>query len=164
MRHPKQSFGFLVHEVARLLRRDFNQRAVDLGLSQAQWRALAYLSHHEGVRQVTLADFLEIQPISLARQLDSLQESGLIERRPDPSDRRAIQLYLTPAAEPVLKRLWQHSADTHKIALEGIPEGDREAVLTLLQRVKHNLLINEDACDTRRKSPPESADDVQSNT
>ena len=164
MRHPKKSFGFIVHEVARLLRRDFNQRAVNLGLSQAQWRALAYLSHHEGIRQVTLAEYLEIQPISLGRQLDYLQESGLIERRPDPTDRRAIQLYLTPAAEPVLERLWEHAAETQKAALNGIPENEHDALLTLLQRVKLNLLSNDEACDVDRKSSPEGTDNVKSST
>ncbi|MDF1748014.1 MAG: MarR family transcriptional regulator [Alphaproteobacteria bacterium] len=160
MRNPNQSFGFLVHEVARLLRRDFNQRAVDLGLSQAQWRALAYLSHHEGVRQVTLAEFLEIQPISLARQLDYLQENGLIERRPDPSDRRAIQLYLTPKAEPVLERLWGYATETRKVALADMPEVDHQALVTLLQRVKQNLLSSDDTCRIDDARAAESKDDV----
>jgi DNA-binding MarR family transcriptional regulator len=164
MRHPKQSFGFMVLEVARLLRRDFNQRAVDLGLSQAQCRALAYLSHHEGVRQVTLADTLEIQPISLARQLDHLQDNGLIERRPDPSDRRAVQLYLTPAAEPVLDRLWKHAAETRTTALAGIPESEHQAMLALLQRVKENLLSDESVCAANGKPSRKGKNNGKPNT
>lgn len=72
MRDPNQSVGFLVNDVARLLRRNFNRRAQELGLSQAQWQALAYLSRQEGVNQVTLAESLDIQPMTLAHLIDRL--------------------------------------------------------------------------------------------
>src|SRR3546814_7154100 len=104
VRDPDQSIGFLLSDVARLLRRNFTRRAQYLGLSQAQWQALAHLARREGVNQATLAESLEIQPVTLARLVDRLQEKGLVERRPDPADRRAFCLYLTPAAAPLLDR------------------------------------------------------------
>jgi DNA-binding MarR family transcriptional regulator len=92
------TLGFLLHEVARLLRRRFEQNARDSGLTRSQWQVLAYLANNEGINQSGLADLLEIEPITLCRIVDKLQTRGLIERRPDPSDRRAWLLHLTPAA------------------------------------------------------------------
>ena len=140
MRDPDQSVGFLVNDVARLLRRNFNRRAQELGLSQAQWQALAYLSRQEGVNQVNLAESLEIQPMTLARLIDRLQEAGLVARRPDPGDRRAFRLYLTAAARPLLDRMWDLAAETRAEAMAGLPDDRRQALIESLRHVKRNLV------------------------
>src|SRR5690348_13133430 len=88
MQDPERSFGFLLYDAARLLRRDFDRRARRIGLTRAQWSVLANLVRNEGVNQAGLADIMEIQPITLVRLLDRLEEAGWIERRPDPTDRR----------------------------------------------------------------------------
>lgn len=140
MPSPDQSIGFLVNDVGRLLRRNFNRRAQELGLSQAQWRAMAYLSRQEGVNQVTLADSLEIQPITLVPLIDRLEEAGLVARRPDPDDRRAFRLYLTDKAQPLLARMWDLAAETREDAMVGLPKDSRQALITALCRVRQNLL------------------------
>src|SRR5258705_8371299 len=94
------TLGFLLHEVARLLRKRFEQNARGSGLTRAQWHVLAYLAQNEGINQSGLADLLEIEPITLGRIVDKLQVLRLVERRPDPSDRRVWLLHLTPAARP----------------------------------------------------------------
>jgi DNA-binding MarR family transcriptional regulator len=142
---PERSLGFLIHDVARLLRRNFNRGVQALGLTQTQWRAIAQLSRNEGINQVTLADILEIQPISLVRLLDRMQASGLIERRPDPRDRRAMRLYLTPAAEPILATLRKQAAETHRQALGAMPEEGHEQLIEALRTLKCNLLAEETA-------------------
>lgn len=145
MQDPEQSVGFLMSDVARLMRRDFNQRAQAHGLSLAQWRALAYLARQEGVNQVTLADSLEIQPMTLARVIDHLQEAGLVARRADPDDRRAFRLYLTDAAQPLIERMRGYGSETRAVALAGLPGGDRAALLRALLHMKQNLLDAETA-------------------
>src|ERR1700751_1352951 len=107
MSHPEldRSFGFLVSDVSRLLRKRFDQRARTLGLTRAQWQVLAYLARYEGINQTGLADILEIEPITLARLIDRMEEAGWVERRAHPSDRRARQLYLTEKAEPIFARM-----------------------------------------------------------
>ena len=140
MPRPDQSLGFLLNDVTRLLRRNFNRRAQGLGLSQAQWRALAYLARREGVNQVTLADSLEVQPITLARLIDRLQDAGLVARRPDPDDRRAVRLYLTAEAQDYLERMWSLVAETREEALAGLPEASRKTLFETLARMKRNLL------------------------
>ena len=92
-------------DVARMLRTYADQRARQFGISRAQWVVLMRLHRSEGLKQSELAEILDLQPISLTRLLDRLSDSGLIERRADPNDRRANRLYLTPAARPLLKQL-----------------------------------------------------------
>src|SRR5258705_13669945 len=94
------TLGFLLHDVARLLRRRFEQNARDSGLTRSQWQVLAYLANNEGINQSGLADLLEIEPITLGRIIDKLQVRGLIERHPDPSDRRGGALPPPPPPPP----------------------------------------------------------------
>jgi DNA-binding MarR family transcriptional regulator len=140
MPKPDHSLGFLLRDVARLLRRNFSRRAQELGLSPTQWQALAYLSRQEGVNQATLAESLEVQPISLARLIDRLQEMDLVARRADPDDRRAFKLYLTPKAQPLIERLWSLAAETQGEALAGFSRAQRDHLVELLVQMKQNLL------------------------
>ena len=142
---PDSSIGFLVGDVARLLRRKFNRRAQALGLSQAQWRALAYLARQQGVSQASLADRLEIQPITLVRLLDRLQAACLVTRMPDPHDRRAFRLYLTDRAQPLLARMWSIAAQTREQALAGMPIQRQRMLIKSLQHLRQNLLQAEDS-------------------
>lgn len=136
---PNTSLGFLVSDIARMLREKFNETAQALGLTLAQARALAHLANNEGISQVALAKRLEIQPITLLRQIDRLEESGLLERRPNPHDRRAQQLYLTPAAGPLLENIQTLGAALTDTAFTGMSVTDRELIITMLARVKENL-------------------------
>jgi MarR family transcriptional regulator, transcriptional regulator for hemolysin len=131
--------GFLLHDVARLLRKRFDQRARTLGLTRAQWSVLAHLSRQEGLNQSALADILEIEPITLARLLDRLEAARLVERRPDPADRRARLLYLTAPARPLLDDMRALGAATREEALCGISEAARERLIDTLQSMKKNL-------------------------
>jgi DNA-binding MarR family transcriptional regulator len=131
--------GFLVADVGRLMRRAFEARGGHLGLTQAQWRALSRLSRQEGINQTTLADLLEIQPITLTRLLDRMEAHGWIERRPDPSDRRAVRLHLTPRAQPLLAELQEVGNEIVDIALRGIEPAERRALVEALERMKTNL-------------------------
>ena len=93
--------GFLITDLARLIRDDFTARMADIGMTQAQWRVLTHLARMEGCRQAELAEILEVAPITLARLLDRLEESGLIERRPRPGDRHRRQAPEEYPANPV---------------------------------------------------------------
>jgi MarR family transcriptional regulator for hemolysin len=96
---------FALQNIGHLLRRFFRRRLRDMGLTIAGSRALSYLAANEGAVQRTLADLLEIQPITLARTLDALERDGLVERRHSPIDRRVWLLYLTPAGRKMRKRV-----------------------------------------------------------
>src|SRR5207245_2784140 len=104
MRHPNsRELAFAINDVARLLRTYADHAASRYGMTRAKWAVLARLDRFEGLKQAELAEMLDLQPITLTRLLDGLAENGLIERRPDPGDRRAKRLFLTPAARPLLE-------------------------------------------------------------
>lgn len=158
--NTNQSFGCLLHDTARLLRRDFNRRAQVLGLTQTQWQALCVLSHNEGINQAALAELLEVQPITLGRLIDRLEATGWVERRDHPTNRRAITLYLTSKAEPILNDMWKLAEQTRDIALRGVSESEREQVMSILERVKENLLRSESETESTvspASDPPSQA-------
>jgi DNA-binding MarR family transcriptional regulator len=148
----EKSMGFLLHDVARLLRKRFEQhaRAKQLGLTRSQAAVLGRLSRQEGINQVTLAQQLELEPITLVRLLDRLQAAGLVERRPDPQDRRARALYLTEAAKPLLDRVGILARDVYDEALAGLSVPERDQLVTTLELMKGNLL-DRLGCDTDAK-------------
>ena len=134
-----RSFGFVLHDVARLMRKRFEQRARGLGLTRAQWQVLAHLTRHEGINQSGLAEILELEPISVGRILDRMEEAGWVERRADPADRRAHRLYVTARARPVMQRMMALGQAVWEDAFAGVPEEDRRRVLELLLLVRGNL-------------------------
>ena len=137
---PKQdSLGFLVADLARLMRRAFEQRLQGCTLTLAQARTLIHVARQEGVRQIDLADAMELQPITLARLIDQLAEAGLVERRPDPADRRAYRVYLLPAAQNELATIEREAAAIRARALQGLDATQADATLAALRIMQRNL-------------------------
>lgn len=134
-----REFGFMLNDVARLLRTYADHKAAQFGITRAQWAVLVRLERSEGLNQTELADVLDLQPITLTRLLDKLSDSGLIERRPDPSDRRAKRLFLTPAARPLLEQLSALGEETMTSTLAGIERERVEQMVSQLALVKDNL-------------------------
>jgi len=133
------TFGFLVSDVARMLRENFRTTTPELGLTLAQARVLLHLSRNEGISQVALSAILEIQPITLLRQIDRLEKAGLLERRAHPSDRRAQQLYLTPRSQPLLQKIFAMSAELQDQVMAGLNKTERTQLIASLIRIKSNL-------------------------
>lgn len=134
------NYAFEIGETARLMKREANRRAALLGATKAQWRVLVRLRRAgDGLRQVELAELLDIEPITLCRMIDRLGEAGLIERRRDAQDRRAWRLHLTEAAAPVIKKLEKMGERFIGEMLDGISEDDRATVLRALATMRANL-------------------------
>ena len=122
------------------MRRNIGRR---IQLTQAQWRALALLSRNQGINQAGLAELLEIRPISLARLIDRLEAAGWVQRKRDPNDRRAVRLYLTDQAGPVLKQMETCLSETRELMLEGVPVAERDRFIETLSTMKNNLIAAE---------------------
>ena len=134
-----REIGVSLNDVARMLRTFADQKARQFGISRAQWIVLMRLDRSEGLKQSELAEMLDLQPISLTRLLDRLAESGLIERRPDPHDRRANRLYLTSAARPLLKQLAALGEGLMETVLQNVDAASQERLLRDLGIMKDNL-------------------------
>lgn len=133
------SLGFLISDVSRLMRRRFDERARLIGVTRAQWRTLTTLSRNEGINQGGLADLLEVEPITLCRMIDRLEEAGLVERRRDPADRRAWLIFLTTKAHPLLAQLRGLADGMIEDALQGLDDTRRAALMETLGAIRTNL-------------------------
>jgi len=135
-----RNFGFLMKDVHRLWVRHFEQRAAQLGMSLTQCRVLVFLSRNEGATQARLADLCDTEPMTVVRVLDRMERDGWIERRADPSDRRANRLYRKPASDPILEEILRIAERSHNEALTGLSAAEREQMMALLERIRANLV------------------------
>src|ERR1700722_10712889 len=111
---------FLLHDLGRLLRVDADKRARTNGMTRAQWGILLWLDREPGISQKELGELLEVEPISVARLVDRLEARSMVERRPDPKDRRIWRLHLCPAAHPALHEIHRHRAAMARRLTAGI--------------------------------------------
>jgi MarR family transcriptional regulator for hemolysin len=150
-----RAFGFLVHDVSRLIKRRFERRARQMGLPITRQQAAVVLNiaANEGVSQAEVANWLGIEPIALVRMLDKLHEEGLVERRAHPTDRRVRTLWLTPAARPVVTQILTINKAIRNEAFAGMPPYARDTVIDILDRIKDNLAIREEADDSPAFAP-----------
>jgi DNA-binding MarR family transcriptional regulator len=129
----------MLADTARLMRRSFDARAKQIGVTRPQWRVLSVLRRFEGVNQGGLAELLEVEPITVCRMVDRLQDAQLVERRPDPADRRSWLLFLTPKAQELLGQLRPLAEEMLDEALEGIGDEDRIILTKSLDQMRRNL-------------------------
>ena len=134
-----RTFGFLVHDIGRLMRREFERRVRDMGFTRNQWRVLAHLRRIDGINQSQLADRMDVEPIVLVRLLDKLEKGGYVQRRQDPQDRRAYLLYLTGKAGPLIERLEAISLELREEILGGLSAVERDTLIDLLMRIKSRM-------------------------
>ncbi len=131
---------FLLHDVARLLRQEADRRAAAHGMTRAQWVILFWLKKQPGLSQKELAEILEVEPITVARLIDRLETRGMVERRPDPKDRRIWRLHLLPPSAPVLAEMEDERADILRLVTEDVAAPTQRAMIEGLQHMKATLL------------------------
>jgi len=133
-----ETLPFEIGETAHALRKAFDRMAVGLGVTRAQWKVLFKVTRSPGLRQVDLADLLDLEPITLCRIVDRLEESGLVERVRDPDDRRAWRLHVTAKAQPLVEKLHAVGAQLVDHAFAGIDPKDIETTRRVLAQAREN--------------------------
>src|SRR6476659_11202339 len=133
-----ESLPFEIAETAHALRKAFDRRAVGMGVTRAQWKVLFRLSRRPGLRQIELADMLDIEPITLSRIVDRLEEGELVERVADPADRRAWRLHVTARAQPLIAKLRAVADEMISEAFAGIEPKDIEITRKVLAKAREN--------------------------
>ena len=134
-----RNFGFVLHDVARLLRTIFDRRVKTLGLTRSQWWVLQHVFRNHGATQSELAEALEVEKATLGRLLDRLADKGWIRRQADAGDRRAKRIYLTEEGEPAMKAMRAAAADLRREAFAGLSAQEREHLIDCLLDLKENL-------------------------
>src|SRR6516164_9766128 len=152
-----RNFGFLVHDVSRLIKRRFDRKARQTGLpiTRRQAAVVLYIARNEGVSQTEVATWLDLEPIALVRMLDKLNDEGLVERRAHPTDRRVRTLWLTPAARPMVTQILAINKTIREEAFASMPAHARETVIDILDGIKGNLVLREEADDSPTPPSPE---------
>ena len=135
-----RNFGFLLNDVARLLRTVYDRRIRELGLTRAQWWVLTHLFRADGITQTELAEVLEIEKPTLGRLLDRLEAKGWVRRTHDERDRRIWRVRLTKEVEPALRTMRRIAAELRRDALSGLTGAERERFVDSLLAIKSNLL------------------------
>jgi MarR family transcriptional regulator, transcriptional regulator for hemolysin len=133
-------FAFLIHDVSRLRRVMFDRIVRELGTSRSQWWVLAFLSRDDGSPQTNLADELDVGKVALGGLIDRLAEAGMVDRRPDPVDRRVKRVYLTREGRKLVSQNKELDKSVNETVLQGVSEGDFEVTMRTLERMKTNLL------------------------
>ncbi len=136
----ERNFGFILHDVARLLRTIYDRRVRDLGLTRSQWWVLTHLFRKDGITQSELAETLELERPSLGRLLDRLEAKGWVRRTPDARDRRAKRIYLTDAADTPMRIMREIAAGVREDALSSLNAADRDRFVDTLLTIKSNLM------------------------
>ena len=134
-----------ISETSHVLRRFYDRRVAELGVTRAQWRVMLVLGRQPGMKQVELADRLDVEPISACRIIDRLEEAGLVQRQRDPADRRAWRLSLTARAGPLREKLGELAEEMSLEAFEGLEGEQLETMRAALARVRDNIMGRGDA-------------------
>ena len=142
-----KTLGFLLKDLSRRYVARFEIHAREISLTLVQCKVLAQLEKNEGVSQARLAELADMEPMMIVRTLDRMETEKLIERRPDPADRRARRLYLTKKAKPLLQEIWRLAERTRDEMFTGIPKSERDAFIHVLER------MHENACELERQRP-----------
>jgi DNA-binding MarR family transcriptional regulator len=140
-----KELAWQIAETSHAMRRFYDRRVAQLGVTRAQWRVIAILGHNPGMKQVELADRLDVEPISTCRIIDRLEEAGLVERQRDPADRRAWRLALTEKAQPIRERLSELAEEMSLEAFAGLSGEEIETISAALARVRDNIARRDDA-------------------
>ncbi len=137
----RRALGFLLRESSRLMRRRFVHHAREAGLqlNRSEASLLWQVFHEPGTNQAKVASELDIETITVVRLVDSLEEAGLLERRPHSTDRRVRTLWLTAAGEEAAERIRAINDLVRAEALAGVPTAERQRLLTLLLAIRSNL-------------------------
>lgn len=158
----ERNFGFILHDVARLMRAEFDRRVKKLGLTRSQWWVLNFLYRNDGTTQSELAEVLEIERATLGRLLDRLEANDWVRREPDPHDRRAKRVYLTEVVEPAMQEMRARAAELRRDALSGLGHEEREHFVDVLLSIKGNLLGLSPSGNGARAARARAAADGQS--
>ncbi len=151
MEHQIDNLGTLLHDASRAVRRRFEYLTAEHGLSVPQWRLLRYILTNGPCNQTILADLLDVEPISVSRMIDRMEQSGWLIREPHPDDRRARIIVPTDKARAVAPQARATAETVYAEALSGLNDQQRRALQTALQAIAANLSKPETPAAPRRE-------------
>jgi len=134
------NIAFLCADISRQFRKKFTDAARSTGSTGAQWRAMLALQQFPGITQGVLAEYLDVEPITVCRMVDRLEQAGLVKRERDPADRRVWQLFLTEAAGPIIDELREIGYNMLDQATGSLTDEEVKQVENYLMTIRDNII------------------------
>lgn len=138
-RPTTDALGFVITDIVRLMRADFTDRTRDIPLTPALHRLLFRVARQPGCRQVELASWLDVTPVTVGRMIDRLERQGLVRREREPGDRRVSRVYIAAGASTLLEQLNSRAEETRERAVRGMSAPERRTLLAALEKLRDNL-------------------------
>jgi DNA-binding MarR family transcriptional regulator len=117
----------------------FGEDVRPLGATLQMWRVLAALREKDGRRMGDLSATTSIEVSTLTRLVDTMENRGLVARRRDPKDSRAVLLHVTPAGKQLTRRIVPIAERYEKVALKGFAAAEAETLKSALRRLYDNM-------------------------
>ena len=136
----ERNLGFLIHDVARLMRTAFDRGTASIGLTRSQWWVMVYLYRQDGLTQTELAEVLDLGKVTLGGLIDRLEAKGWVKRQPDPVDRRVKRIFLTDQAGDVTSKMVVVGRNLMGEVTQGMSRDEHDQLVDLLVGLKANLL------------------------
>jgi DNA-binding MarR family transcriptional regulator len=133
---PPRSVGFLLSQLGFVGSKGFAAALEPLGIGPREFLLLRFVATSEGQSQHVLAERLAVPPSRMVALVDGLEDAGLVERRPDPDDRRIRGLHLTKKGRNTLERAFRVALDFERALCAGLDPGEREQLIDLLQKLQ----------------------------
>jgi MarR family transcriptional regulator for hemolysin len=133
---PPRSVGFLLSQLGFVGSKGFSKALEPVGIDPREFLLLRFVATSEGQSQQALAERLAVPPSRMVGLVDHLEEGGLIERRPDPDDRRIRGLHLTRKGRNTLERAFRVALDFEQELCSGLDAEEREQLIDLLQKLQ----------------------------
>jgi len=146
---PTFATGFLVHDVSRIRKKVVDKAVAPMGITRSQFWVLVNIARYnnEGMAQTELARLMSVGKVSLGGLIDRMEANGILERLPDPVDRRAKKVFMTPKGQDLLHDLQEVAEDINKQIMKGITKEQNKMLDGMLKTMKHNLLQLDEALD-----------------
>jgi MarR family transcriptional regulator for hemolysin len=138
MKPPGTPIGLQLANTSKAVSRAFNDRLAEAGGSVPVWLILSSLKSNERRTQLDLARAVGIEGPTLTRHLDGLEQSGLIRRVRDDSDRRAVRVELTADGERLFQTLRHAVVAFNRDLTAGLTETELERIRKTLARLEQN--------------------------
>ena len=138
VREQREYVGYHVYNTQRALHRSLELCVEKAGLTPGQWNALTQLEEHGAMTQKQLAERLQKEQATVTRSIERLVQRGLVERTPNPQDRRVNIVNVTPEASRLLAELEPSVTQRNEELTEGISDADLEAFFRVLDRLNAN--------------------------
>jgi DNA-binding MarR family transcriptional regulator len=129
------TLAFLLSQVGIYAARQFSERIAEVGLHPPLFRVLNLIDAGEGRSQQAIGEAIEVPPSRMVALVDELEQRGLVERRPHPTDRRVRALYLTAKGRKTLVRGREIAAAHEQELTKGMAAADRKRLTQLLQKI-----------------------------